>query len=354
LAGGDASAHESVVGMMERQVNHLVRLVDDLLDISRITRGKIELRKERVELAAIIRSAVEASQPHINAGRHRLAISLPSEPISLDADAVRLSQAFANLLNNAAKYTNEGGQIWLSAQLDGNTRESAGEVVVSFKDDGIGISSDKLPKIFEMFMQIDHSQQRTQGGLGIGLTLVRTLVEMHGGSVVAHSGGTGKGSEFVIRLPLAKSTVGLSELSYAGAGKTIASSLRVLIVDDNRDAADSLGVLLRRLGTITRVAYDGPAALEVMSTYRPAVVLLDLGMPGMDGFEVVRRMRRRADCAQIIVVALSGWGQEADRRKTAEAGFHDHLVKPVDLHRLQQLLASIESEIDGVPAFDKP
>ncbi len=351
LAGGDASAHESLLEMMERQVNHLVRLVDDLLEISRITRGKIELRKESVELAAVIRSAVEASRPLIEAGQHRLAISLPPQPVTLEADAVRLSQVFANLLTNAAKHCDDGGQIWLTAQILGGGPLSAGEVVVSIKDDGPGIPAQMLPKIFEMFTQIDRRGPRAQGGLGIGLALARSLVVLHGGDIQAHSEGPDQGSEFTVRLPLAASAGGDVPAAAAGVLRAAPAlaALRVLIVDDNRDAANSLGLLLTRLGVSAQVVYDGPAALTALSGFHPQVLLLDLGMPGMDGYEVVRQMHRRPELAEVVVVALSGWGQAEDRRKTAEAGFHHHFNKPVDMRKLEALLASIEADLPNPP-----
>ncbi len=339
LAGADAAAHEPVVEMMERQVGHMVRLVDDLLEVSRITRGKIELRKERVELAAVIRSAVEASQPMIDAGNHQLAISLPSEPVTLEADPVRLAQVFSNLLNNAAKYTDRGGQIRLSARiLNGGSRPPA-EIEVSVRDTGIGIEQEMLPRVFEMFTQVGRARRQAQPGLGIGLTLVRNLVELHSGSVEAHSAGLGQGSEFVVRLPVAAfRPAAKTPTAQAEGGKVSLRPRDVLVVDDNRDAAESLAVLLRRMGMEVQVAYGGLEALEMIAAFDPEVVFLDIGMPGMDGYELVRRVRDQAGGRERLVIAITGWGQEEDRRKSHEAGFDYHLTKPVDLSQLQSLL----------------
>ena len=322
--------------MMERQVNHMVRLVDDLLDVARITNGKIDLRTEPVEIAAVVRGAVEVSKPLIDASGHRLATTLPPTPLTVEADAVRLTQVIANLLNNAAKYMEPGGQIWLTVGSEG------ADVVVSVRDTGIGIEDDMLPFLFEMFTQAKENGKRAQGGLGIGLALARRLVEMHGGQIEARSDGSGLGSEFVIRLPLAKkqlSAVGASPLTDPGCHSPTG---RILIVDDNRDAASSLGLLLRMLGNDVQTANDGISALEVLQSYRPTVVLLDLGMPGMDGYEVARRARELPHCRDTIFIALTGWGQEEDRRRTREAGFDHHLVKPVNIGTLELLLTEVQ------------
>jgi len=349
LAGADAAAHEPVVEMMERQVGHMVRLVDDLLEVSRITRGKIELRKERVELAAVIRSAVEASQPVIDAGNHQLAISLSPEAITLEADPVRLAQVFANLLNNAAKYTDRGGQIRLSARaLNGKSRPPT-EVEISVRDTGIGIESEMLPRVFEMFTQVGRSRRQAQPGLGIGLTLVRNLVELHGGTVEAHSAGLGKGSEFIVRLPVVAVQQPAKTPSPAAPAMPSDVSVvprRVLVVDDNRDAAESLAVLLRRMGLEVNVAYSGPAALDALVEFDPEVIFLDIGMPVMDGYEAVRRIRDEAGGRDRLIIALTGWGQEDDRRKSREAGFDYHLTKPVDLAHLQSLFVPAEVTVE--------
>jgi signal transduction histidine kinase/ActR/RegA family two-component response regulator len=331
---------ERVRAVMERQVGHLIRLVDDLMEVSRITRGKIELRRERMDLARAIRSAIETSQPVMDAQGHVLELELPDEPLPLDADPVRLAQVFSNLLNNAAKYSDEAGRILLRA------RREAGEVVVTVRDEGIGIAPEMLPHVFELFTQLDSTHRRSQGGLGIGLTLVRSLVRMHGGSVVARSQGIGAGSEFEVRLPLA--TGAAMAASTPDALPMARVSMRVLVVDDNRDAADSLGVLLDHLGYEVEVAHDGATALRCVETFRPALVLLDIGMPEMDGFEVARRLRLQSRWQDLVLVALTGWGQEEDRQRTQAAGFDHHLVKPTDLDTLQRLLADIAGR--GAPA----
>jgi len=335
-------AAERVHDMLERQVTHLVRLVDDLLEISRINSGKIELRKEPVELAAVVRTALEISRPLIDAGGHQLAIALPREPITVEADPVRLSQIIANLLNNAAKYTDPGGQIWLTAD------RQAGEAVILVRDTGIGLAADVLPRVFDMFTQVDRDHKRAQGGLGIGLALVKRLAELHGGRVEARSAGEGKGSEFSIHLPLARQRAAASmetALLRPGTGGTVRR--RVLIVDDNRDAAASLALLLKLLGSEAQTANDGPSALQTAEIYRPDLVLLDLGMPGMSGFDVARHLRQHPELCKVTLIALTGWGQEDDRRRTQEAGFDNHLVKPVDLVALSSLIA-------GVPASSFP
>jgi PAS domain S-box-containing protein len=336
LADSSDPTVERVGEMMERQVNHMVRLVDDLLEVSRITRGKIDLRRERVELAAIIRNAVETSQPLIDSAGHQLALAVPTEPLTLDADPVRLAQVFANLLNNAAKYSDKPGQIWLTARRD------ADAVVVSVRDTGIGMPADKLTRVFDLFMQLDNSQRRSQGGLGIGLTLVRTLVQLHQGSVTAFSEGPGKGSEFVVRLPLADGVP--VDNVQPRTSPCIGVPARVLIADDNRDAADSLGTLLKHLGAEVHVVHDGPAALEALEGFAPTLVLLDIGMPGMDGYEVARRIRQLPAFRHLKLIALTGWGQESDRHDSQAAGFDYHLTKPTNIAALQSLVVSVESD----------
>ncbi len=335
LKRDDASAEELAPArtMLERQMRHMVRLVDDLLDMARITQGKIELRKQRIELAAAVRDAVETSRPALDAAGHTLTIDLPPEPVYLNVDPTRLAQVIANLLNNSARYTPPGGHVGLSAACAG------GEVVLRVRDDGVGIPAEALPHVFELFTQAHRGSERAQGGLGIGLTLVKTLVDQHGGSVEAHSAGPGRGSEFVVRLPAAVGPgAGLgrpADNGRVGAGH----GRRVLVVDDNRDAADSLALLLRLLGDEVRTAHDGPGALAAATAFAPEVVLLDLGLPGLDGYEVARRLRQQPQFARALVVAISGWGQDEDRRQSCAAGFDAHLVKPVDLDVLQRLLA---------------
>jgi signal transduction histidine kinase/ActR/RegA family two-component response regulator len=332
LAADDATVAR-VRAVMERQVDHLVRLVDDLMEVSRITRGKIELRRERTDLARVLRAALETSQPLIDACGHRIDVELPAEPLPLDVDPVRLAQVFSNLFNNAAKYAECPGDIRVRAW-----REN-GMVAVSVRDDGIGIDPGMLAHVFEMFAQVDGTHRRSQGGLGIGLTLVRSLVQLHGGSVSAHSEGIGRGSEFVVRLPLATGAEATTAAPEPLPAET--PPMRVLVVDDNRDAADSLGVLLGFLGYVVEVAHDGLGALRAVERFRPALVLLDLGMPEMDGYEVARRLRAQPDGQGLVIVALTGWGQEEDRLRSRQAGFDHHLVKPTDIDALQRLFAEV-------------
>jgi signal transduction histidine kinase len=325
---------DRVVEMVGRQVRQIVHLVDDLMEVSRITRGKIELKLERLPFAEIVHGAVETSQLMIERAGHQLAVSLPEEPLMLEADRVRLTQVFANLLNNAAKYTDPGGRIWLELRREGN------QAVASVRDTGIGIPLDALPRVFDMFAQAHRSVGRGQGGLGIGLTMVRSLVEMHHGTVEVRSAGPGKGSEFVVRLPLAASVGEQAAGGGDGQARRDApfAGQRILVVDDNRDAADTLGLLLESDGAEVRVVYDGRAALAMAESFQPTSVLLDIGMPGMDGFEVARRLRQDERFAQLRIVALTGWGQDTDRRQTRNRGFSHHLTKPVSVEDLQQVL----------------
>jgi PAS domain S-box-containing protein len=339
LSGELTPAGEKIQEVMDRQVDHLVRMVDDLLEVSRISRGKIELRREPIELATAILNAVETSRPLIDEAGHQLAISIPPQPLTLNADSVRLSQIIANLLNNAAKYTDPGGQIWLTAQPDDD------EVAISIRDTGIGIPRDKLNNVFDMFAQIQPTGRRTGGGLGIGLTLVKRLTEMHGGRVEVSSAGPGQGSEFTIHLPLEKAQIEAPPPEPRGPDpRSALAARRILVVDDNRDAADSLGLFLKFMGAAVHVAYDGATALEALATFRPEIVLLDVGMPVLDGFEVARRMRQLPEGQNILLVAVTGWGQEEDRRRTADAGFDQHLVKPVDPVMLQNLIGAFDPE----------
>ena len=329
-----------VQDMMERQVAHMVRLVDDLLELSRISRGQIELKKERIGLSTIVEHAVEASMPFIENHAHQLTVALPNEPLVVDGDLVRLAQVFANLLNNAAKYTQNGGRITLSARREGAM------LVASVRDTGIGIPTEMLSRVFDMFAQVDSVLRRSQDGLGIGLNLVRSLVAMHGGSVEAHSDGLGQGSEFIVRLPLVEhlSLDTMCSVPRADVKGVVPRALRILVVDDNEDSADTLGMVLNRLGADVKIAYDGQSALEALRTYRPSVVILDLGMPGLDGHEVAHRVRQDPEFCDLPLIALTGWGQEENRRRTREAGFDHHLVKPVDLEVLQALLTSLDSQ----------
>ena len=335
LSGRADAEAQPVLEMMDRQVNHLVRLVDDLLDVSRITLGKMVLRRAPLAIADVLRSAVEASRPLIESRRHRLTTSVPPDPLIVDGDAVRLSQVFANLLNNAAKYTNEQGEIALEAKRDRN------EVVVSVRDNGVGIPPEMLGRVFEIFAQVDGTQGRAGGGLGIGLTLVRSLVGMHGGSVAVTSEGRGRGTEFVVRLPLSRThEVALLPPRQPTGG--VATAHRILVVDDNIDAAESLGMVLDLLGANVRVVNSGAEALAVMASYAPTVVVLDIGMPVMDGYEVARRIRADRSFDDVTLIAMTGWGQDEDRRRTRAEGFDHHLIKPPDIVALQSVLASIE------------
>jgi signal transduction histidine kinase len=341
LASTSGPAAEQARAMMERQVTQLVRLVDDLLDVSRITRDKLELRKESVELTAVIASSVEISRPIIEASGHQLTVTLPPEPIHLDADLIRLAQVFSNLLNNAARYTNQNGQIWLTAERHGD------EVVVKVRDTGLGIPPDMLPKVFEMFTQVSPSAGRSQGGLGVGLALVKRLVEMHGGSVRAHSDGPGKGSEFTVRLPVSvEATSHAPPLPKAEREKAVApATLRVLVVDDNKDAADSLSTLLNIGGMEVRTAYDGLDAVEAAEAFNPDVVFLDIGLPQLSGYDVAHRIREQPWGRDMVLVAMTGWGREEDRRRSEDAGFNVHVVKPVDSVALKELLAGVSPRI---------
>lgn len=325
-AGVLKRAHETI----ERQLGQMVRLVDDLLDLNRITHDRLELRRNEVELSSVIQQAVEVARPHIDAAGHRLSIELPDPPVYLNADRTRLAQVFGNLLNNSSKYTRPEGSISLKAKRDGD------EVVVTVKDNGAGIPPDKLDSIFDMFMQVDRTAERSQGGLGIGLTLVKRLVEMHGGSIEPRSAGEGMGSEFVVTLPILSEPTAAARDGSGVARESV--QRRILIVDDNRDSADSLAMLLEITNNQTYLAHDGLEALAAIETHRPDVVLLDIGLPKLDGHEVCRRVREQPWGEDIVIIALTGWGQEDDRRKSQEAGFNGHLVKPVDYEKLLELL----------------
>jgi CheY-like chemotaxis protein len=322
---------ETVLELMERQVHHLTRLVDDLLDVSRITSGRIELRPEPTDLRTILERAVEASRPLLQAREHVISVSLPEEPLPVHADGTRLDQVFVNLLNNAAKYTEPGGRIELEAHCE------SGNAVIRLRDNGRGIAPEFLPRIFDLFTQADRSLARSEGGLGVGLALVRRLVEMHRGTVQASSPGEGGGSEFVVRLPLT-AVADRSERALP-RGEASPQTLRVLVVEDHADSARSLSLLLELLGHEVEVVADGREAIGAVERFRPALVLLDIGLPGMDGYEVARRLRARGSKA--LLVSLTGYGRDADKLRSREAGFDSHLVKPVDLETLKRLIASM-------------
>jgi len=333
LKRGNRETAGQALATMERQLGQLVRLVDDLLDISRITHNRIELRKNRVDVAAAIEQAVEAARPLADESGHKIDVALPRESIHVNADPVRLTQIIDNLLNNSCKYTPPGGTISVRAERDGD------EAVITVSDTGIGIPPANLSTIFEMFTQINGALERSRGGLGIGLTLVKRLVEMHGGEIAARSEGEGKGSQFVIRLPLSLEAGKASPA--AKVPHEPAQTHRILVVDDNQDAATSLATLLQMTGHESFTAFDGPSALEAMERHRPDVVLLDIGLPGVSGYEVCRRARARPWGSDITFIALTGWGQAEDRRRTQEAGFDGHLVKPVEFGALIAQLNSL-------------
>jgi signal transduction histidine kinase len=322
-----ARARETI----ERQVEHMTRLIDDLLDVSRITRGKIELRHEAVVLSSLVARAVEAARPVIDERGHRLTLDLPDEPVALSGDPARLEQVLANLLNNAAKYTDVGGRIWVRAFVD------AGQVVLSVKDNGAGLTPEMRDHVFDLFVQGPEVRAYARGGLGIGLTLVRRLVEMHDGTVDVRSDGLGEGSEFIVRLPLGVVSHIAPNDHPTGAGLASLPKRRILVVDDNVDAADALAELLRDFGHDVRAVHDGPSAIEQAAIHRPDIVLLDIGMPGFDGYEVARRMRTELGL-KATLVALTGYGEARHRRLSREAGFDQHVTKPVDIRKLETLL----------------
>jgi PAS domain S-box-containing protein len=336
LASGDANAVAQARSMMERQLGHMVRIVDDLLDISRINQNKMELRRSRVLLTDIVSSAVETARPAIEASGHELSIALPPEPVHLDADLTRLAQVFSNLLTNSAKYTERGGRIWLTAERRG------GELVVSVRDTGIGIPAEALPRIFDMFAQVDRSIERATGGLGIGLALVKGLVEMHEGTVTAASEGPGKGSTFTVKLPALGTATELLGAVPSDQVETTAPRRRILVVDDNRDSAESMAMMLKLLGNDVITAHDGIEAVAAAEKFRPGVILMDVGMPRLNGYEATSRIREQPWGQAAIIIALTGWGQEGDRALSKAAGCDSHLVKPVKLSDLDKLLTELE------------
>lgn len=324
----DSPSTLRVISVMERQVTHLVRLVDDLLEVSRITRGLIEVRQDPLDLITVVRAAIETCRPILKAAGHHLTLELPQR-IPVAGDSVRLTQVFANLLTNASKYTNAGGHIHLSAW------ESSGRAHVSIRDNGIGIPAAHLSSVFDMFMQVDRSNRRAQGGLGIGLTLVRTLVAMHGGGVEARSAGLNQGSEFIVELPVLGESVPAHEQT---AALRPFPDQRILVVDDNRDAANTLGALLEALGATVSVVHSGRSAIETLDEFNPDAMLLDIGMPEMDGYEVARQVRAMPNHDHLMLIALTGWGQDQDFRLSRAAGFDHHMVKPPDIDKLRDLL----------------
>jgi signal transduction histidine kinase/CheY-like chemotaxis protein len=338
LSDGNPATLETATTIMQRQVEQMVRLVDDLLDVSRISRNRLELRKEQVELQSIVRSAVETSRPVLDAARNDLHVTLPPEPVVLDADPVRLAQVFSNLLNNAAKYSEPGGSISLVAARTGD------EVMIRVSDTGIGIAPAQLSQIFGMFVQLDASGQQIQSGLGVGLTLVQRLIEMHGGSVEAYSEGVGKGSEFVVRLPALAQAASPSPAKEPAVTDHSPARRRILVVDDNLDSAESMAMMLKLSGHDVATAHDGLEAVRLAQEFQPDVALLDLGMPKLDGYEAARSIRQQPWGQGMMLVALTGWGQAEDKRRSREAGFDAHLVKPVDFDALEKLVVTTKDD----------
>jgi signal transduction histidine kinase/ActR/RegA family two-component response regulator len=328
---------------MQRQTDHMVRLVEDLIDVARLTRGTIELRREPVALESIIEAAMELSRPLCERAGHEVTVSIRTTGLTVDADRVRLAQVFSNLLNNAAKYSSPHGQIDVRVRRDGD------DAVVEIGDHGMGIEAAVLPFVFDLFVQGRREPGQVNDGLGIGLSLVKRLVELHGGSVSARSEGLGRGATFAVRLPLATEAE-IAQATQAvtppASGEGYARGMRVLVVDDNRDSAETLGLLLQTLDIDNRVVFDGESALEAFESYRPTAVFLDIGMPGMDGYEVARRLRRLPRGEQVGVIALTGWGQESDQARTRQAGFDFHMTKPADFSELQRILQLLSTAVE--------
>lgn len=350
LPGLDDDTLKQTTALMERQLFHLVRLVDDLLDVSRIVTGKMAFHREPTELSGVIARAVEETQPAIDARGHELMLSLPARPITVDADAVRLAQVVSNLLTNAAKYTETPSRIWLTVEKNVIEKPTGGppteEAVIRVKDSGVGIDPETLPRVFSLFVQADNSLARSQGGLGIGLTVVKRIVEMHGGTVMALSEGIGCGSEFVVRIPV--SVVGAPPKSAtSGSAPKGSTKRRILVVDDNVDAAMTIGSLLKAWGHEVQSVFNGTAALETARSFRPEIILLDIGLPDMSGYEVAKQLRSEPALGGTIIAALTGYGQESDRNQSFAAGFDYHLTKPPDPKVLESLLAA--STTNGLP-----
>ena len=338
---GQEGEYRWCLEVIDRQVGHLTRLIDDLLDVSRVTRGKLEIRRETLDLVEIVRRAADGMRPRLAAGGHDFRVALAREPIPVEADAVRLTQVVMNLLDNAGKFTPRGGTIWLSCD------RGAGGAAIRVRDTGEGIASEDLPNLFQIFYQSRRGAAHVQGGIGVGLALVRRIVELHGGTIEARSAGPGQGSEFTLRLPVAdRAPVSADRAEPEGADASPPARRRILVVDDNRDSADSLALLLRLQGNDVRIAYDGPEALAVAESFRPQVALLDIGLPVVDGREVARRIRLQPWGMSAALVAVTGRGQDEDRRRSSKAGFDAHLTKPVDAPGLRALL-------DGLAAPDR-
>jgi CheY-like chemotaxis protein len=339
----DASLRQTAHRVMDRQLRHLVRLVDDLLDMSRITRDKLRLRREHLELVPVLQQAIETSRPMIEAANQRLSLELPDGPIVLYGDHVRLTQLFGNLINNASKYTESGGTISVTVE------RTAADVTVAIKDSGIGIAPETLPYVFDMFTQGNPTLERSQGGLGIGLSLVKRLADLHGGSVQAMSQGLGHGSEFVVRLPVFSHTEPEARATASTSPRST-NSKRILVVDDNRDSAASLALLLKVKGHVTQVAHDGVGAVHAAESFLPEIVLLDIGLPGMNGYDACRTIRSKPWGTGMYLVAVTGWGQPDDRMQSQNAGFDSHLVKPVTFDALSRVIrtADLRATVSGV------
>ncbi len=332
----DSPARELTLGVMNRQLSHMVRLIDDLLDVSRITRGKLELKRERVNLTTFIGAAVEASRPLIERKQHTLRVATHDTSLWFDADVTRIAQVISNLLNNASNYTPAGGVIELTAKREGSF------AVIEVRDNGIGIPAEHLDDVFEMFSQVNRTLERSQGGLGIGLALVRSLVEMHGGTVSVQSAGAGEGSTFAVRLPLAATTTASENGASTRSSQHPGAKRRILVVDDNEDAADLLTLSLEHAGYVVKTAYDGPSALSVVEAFQPDLAILDIGLPGMTGYDLARQLRQNTRLSPLALVALTGWGSHEDKQKATDAGFDLHLTKPVDTQDLQRALAKLD------------
>lgn len=333
-------AHLQVREIFDRQIRQMTRLLDDLLDVSRIAQGKIVLRKEWVSLAAAAAQVAQMTESLLKSRQLHFELNVPKEELWVEADPARLNQVLVNLLNNAAKYTDRGGRVWLTIERKDS------EAMLRVRDTGVGIAPEFLPHIFDLFTQAEWPVERSQGGLGIGLSLVRRLVELHGGTITASSAGPGRGSEFVVRLPALAAEEGRREKGReAIVGTGVSAGRRILVVEDNADAADSLALLLRMQGHEVQVAYDGPTALQTAQTFRPDVMIVDIGLPHMDGYEVARRVR--VFYPNVLLWAMTGYGRDQDRQRSADAGFHAHLVKPVDPEALQRLLTQTAKPADS-------
>jgi CheY-like chemotaxis protein len=343
LIGSKEPALGGVRDMIERQVKHLVRLVDDLLDISRISSGKFQLQKVKIELSAVVRQALEASQPLMDSRHHDVRLSLPAAPTYLEGDFIRLAQVVSNLLNNAAKYTDPGGTVWLTVERE--EKDGGPQATISVRDNGRGLDPDGLERLFQMFYQVDRNLDRSDGGLGVGLALVKNIVEMHGGRVEAQSAGPGWGSEFIVHLPALREEAPARKTTNAAASASSAPRRRILVVDDNRDSADSMAIFLRLEGHDVSTAYDGEEAVQLGLQWQPDVVLLDVSLPKLNGIEACRALRA-GNLTQTLMIAMTGYGQEMDRELSREAGFDLHMTKPLSLDALRKTLRErVQSEL---------